>query len=77
MAGLVTTVTASAIYIPLGVHTWLGGEGMPWGISVFLDRVWVYAKERCSAVGLCALHLDSHSLSEAGAWKDLNDAFPE
>ena len=35
-AGLVTTVIASAIYIPLGVHTWLGGDGAPWAASVFL-----------------------------------------
>ena len=35
-AGLVATVIASAVYIPLGVHTWLGGDGAPWGLSVFL-----------------------------------------
>jgi hypothetical protein len=35
-AGLVTTIVASAIYIPLGVHTWLGGDGASWGESVFL-----------------------------------------
>jgi uncharacterized membrane protein (DUF2068 family) len=35
-AGLVTTVIASAIYIPLDVHTWVGGEGTSWGASVFL-----------------------------------------
>ena len=35
-AGLVTTLVASAIYVPLGVHAWLGGDGTPWGASVFL-----------------------------------------
>ncbi len=35
-AGLVTAVTASAVYIPLGVHTWLLGNGAPWGMSVFM-----------------------------------------
>jgi hypothetical protein len=35
-AGVVATVVASAIYIPLGVHTWLGGEGTPWGAAVFM-----------------------------------------
>ena len=35
-AGLVTTVIASAFYIPLGVHTWVAGDGAPWGLSVFL-----------------------------------------
>ena len=35
-AGLVTTAVASAFYIPLGVHTWIGGDGTPWGASVFL-----------------------------------------
>jgi hypothetical protein len=35
-AGLVTTVVASAIYIPFGVHTWIGGNGTSWGMSVFL-----------------------------------------
>jgi hypothetical protein len=31
MAGLVTTGVASAVYIPLGVHEWLGGVGSSWG----------------------------------------------
>jgi hypothetical protein len=35
-AGLVTMVIASAIYIPLRVHTWVGGTDAPWGVSVFL-----------------------------------------
>src|SRR6266516_539403 len=35
-AGFVTAVVASAIYIPLGVHTWVGGNGTHWGMSVFL-----------------------------------------
>ena len=35
-AGLVTTVIASAIYIPLRVHIWVGGDGTSWGASVFL-----------------------------------------
>ena len=35
-AGLVTTLIASTIYIPLGVHTWFGGEGNSWGASVFM-----------------------------------------
>ena len=35
-AGLVTTVVASAVYIQLGVHTWVGGAGTSWGMSVFL-----------------------------------------
>jgi hypothetical protein len=35
-AGLVTVVIASAIYVPLGVHTWVGGDGTHWGMSVFL-----------------------------------------
>ena|SRR2546425_1871391 len=34
--GLAYTVVASAIYIPLHVHTWLGGEGTSWGASVFI-----------------------------------------
>lgn len=34
--GIVTTIVASLIYIPFGVHTWLGGEGTSWGASVFL-----------------------------------------
>jgi len=35
-AGFVTTLVASAIYVPLGVHTWLLGDGASWGLSVFL-----------------------------------------
>jgi hypothetical protein len=35
-AGVVTAVVASAVYIPLGVHTWVGGNGISWGASVFL-----------------------------------------
>ena len=35
-AGLMAALVASAIYIPLGVHTWLGGEGSTWGLSIFL-----------------------------------------
>ena len=34
--GLVATVVASAIYVPLGVHIWIGGSGTSWGASVFL-----------------------------------------
>ena len=36
VAGLVATVVASVIYIPLGVQSWLLGEGASWGVSVFL-----------------------------------------
>jgi hypothetical protein len=36
VAGITTTVVASALYIPLQVHTWIGGEGTFWGASVFL-----------------------------------------
>ncbi len=36
VAGLVTTVVASAIYILLGVHNWLDGDGASPGLSVFL-----------------------------------------
>jgi len=35
-AGLVTAVIDTVIFIPLGVHTWVGGDGTPWGMSVFL-----------------------------------------
>ena len=35
-AGLVTTAVASAIYVPLGVHTWALGSDASWGMSVFL-----------------------------------------
>ena len=35
-AGLVTAVIATAMYIPLGVHTWVGGIGTPWGMAAFL-----------------------------------------
>ena len=35
-AGLVTGVIATAIYIPLGVHTWLGGPGTPRFTSAFV-----------------------------------------
>jgi len=35
-AGLVTTVVASALYIPFHVHDWLAGPGSSWGSSVFL-----------------------------------------
>jgi len=35
-AGLVTTVVASAVYVLLGVHTWVLGDGTPWGMSVFI-----------------------------------------
>lgn len=35
-AGIATTIVASALYIPLRVHTWIGGEGTHWGASVFL-----------------------------------------
>src|SRR5437867_4421871 len=35
-AGFVTAVVASAIYIPLGVHSWVLGSGTHWGMSVFL-----------------------------------------
>ena len=36
VAGLVTTVIASIIYIPLHVHDWVAGPGSSWGSSVFL-----------------------------------------
>lgn len=35
-AGLVTTAVTTVIYIPFHVHTWAGGDGTPWGMSVFL-----------------------------------------
>lgn len=35
-AGLVTTVVSTGIYIPFGVHTWVGGDGTTWGASIFL-----------------------------------------
>jgi hypothetical protein len=35
-AGITTTVVASALYIPLHVHSWIGGEGTPWAASIFL-----------------------------------------
>ena len=35
-AGLVTAAIATAVYVPLDVHTWLGGLGAPWGASAFL-----------------------------------------
>jgi uncharacterized PurR-regulated membrane protein YhhQ (DUF165 family) len=34
--GLVSTLVASAVYVALGVHIWLSGEGTSWGASVFL-----------------------------------------
>ena len=36
IAGVVTSVAASAIYIPSRVHIWIGGEGTSWGASVFI-----------------------------------------
>jgi hypothetical protein len=33
-AGLVTTVVASLVYILLGVHEGLAGEGYSWGVSI-------------------------------------------
>lgn len=35
-SGFVTALIASAAYIPLGIHTWAGGTGTHWGLSVFL-----------------------------------------
>ncbi len=35
-AGLLAAAVASAIYLPLDVHTWIGGPGTSWGASVFL-----------------------------------------
>jgi hypothetical protein len=35
-AGVVTTLVASALFVLLGVHRWIGGEGTHWGASVFL-----------------------------------------
>ena len=35
-AGLVATAVASATYVLVSVHTWLGGSGTPWSASVFL-----------------------------------------
>ena len=35
-AGFVTTVVASAVYIPSHVHDWVAGPGSSWGSSVLL-----------------------------------------
>jgi hypothetical protein len=38
-AGLVTAAIATAVYVPLDVHSWLGGIGAPWGASAFLALI--------------------------------------
>jgi hypothetical protein len=35
-AGLTTMAVDTVLFIPLGVHTWVGGIGTPWATSVFL-----------------------------------------
>ena len=35
-AGLVTTVVASLVFLPLGLHKWLGSQGSTWPASIFI-----------------------------------------
>jgi len=35
-AGTLAAVVATAIYVPLRVHTWVGGSGTSWAASIFL-----------------------------------------
>src|SRR2546429_6294801 len=35
-SGIATTVVAALIYTLFRVHEWLGGQGVSWGLSVFM-----------------------------------------
>jgi ABC-type Co2+ transport system permease subunit len=50
VAGLVTTLCASSVFVVLGVHQWLGGPETSWGASVFLGI----------CIGICQAVLFKH-----------------
>ncbi len=54
-AGFVTTIVASAIYVPLGVHTWLSAMALRGACRSSSGCAWVSAKGWCFAAGPWAL----------------------